>query len=1118
MIQLKRTIARAVAGVATVAACGTFAITAPNLALGQDTSANTVTTPTTPSQGIDTSEGLELGSGARVTSTVSINQVGVKEEALAAVKKWRQDALDTNVRWVVNGEEKTVADALTTMGISREEYLNPKWSYAMERLAIQRIAEVLSYELGHTRPNGGSPWTVSYNGVQSGSEILSWGDSTVAQAINHWATEKADWVGKTGGVTGHYTTLIDPKYSSYGFAGANQWRWAGEATTRSDNDNPTNWSGDLTFTLPMEASHFQNAELQTPVSLSVGQTHAIAMSEVYSGGQYDNDTNLRYILSLKSSDTNIVSVDGDKIVGIKPGTATITVASGDQTRDITVNVVAAKITSVSNPTGITVNSGTTVADLGLPTTVRAMFDNNTSDDVPVSWNELTAEQQQTLKARKGGSFTLSGTVVGWDKPLQITVTVSPATVVSADISNADKQVQTPSGTAPALAKQGQVVWSNGDTEMADVQWNAIEKSQYTKRDGGTFTVQGKLAGKTVAATVTVLPAKVSNIAPIAPVTTEAKTAPKLPETAKVTWSNGDTSDEQITWNITNADYAKRGENQISGTILTGTKHEQTVTTTLTVTAGIVKVNNPEAVTTPSGTNPKDQLPKQVTVTYADDESEQVAVTWADSSKDQYTQTKGGSYQLTGTVAGTTLPATITVHVTPATLETVDNPTAITVASGTKEADLQLPKTVVAHYSDGTAATVPVKWNALTDEQKEALAAKDEGSFALSGTAENKNVTLTIKVIAATITGIVSPDDITVDSGTTADRLQLPATVTVHWSNGSTSEAAVQWNALTDEQQATLNSIKGGSFTLSGDVAGYTKPQPRLLMRLFAAVTGAATSTDDVTITVHVTPATVRSIAPLPDVSTDSGVAPKLPETASVTWSNGQTTNESITWNKLDTALYSTRNASTFEVDGTAAGSPVKVTVKVHAAAIVSVVPQTQTVETIAGTAPTALPSATVTWSNGDTESVMPSWDAISDNAVAQAGEFTEQGTVTVDSQTFNVSVKVVVKAKEEPKPEPEQKPDSKPTDNQQAGKNSSTNQQSTPAKSATQSKPSTTLAATGAAIAAIVVLAVLALAVGIALRVRSAKSTAATQSQHTEEQFTVAKQFALVQQYKVKKH
>lgn len=710
---------------------------------------------------------------------------------------------------------------------------------------------------------------------------------------------------------------------------------------------------------------------------------------------------------------NITWANLDAVKANEVGDYTINGTAAGLDVSLTVHVVAAKITSVTAPDALTVESGTAEDALGLPSTVSATFDNGTTSDVDVTWPALDSAQKATLASRDGGTITLAGKVQGWDQDVPLTITVKAATITSVDIDAAAKTVTTKSGTAPQLATEGNVHWSNGEVTKEKVNWDAIDQAQYSKREGGEFDVNGTLHGEKVTTHVTVEPATVSTVAKVDPVSTDAKVAPKLPATVDVTWSNGEVTKENVSWNISESDYATRGSKEISGTVLTGTANEQSVAVTLTVSASITKVEDPQAVTTPSGTDPAANLPTQVTVTWSDDVTEKKAVTWPASTKEQYTQTKGGSYTLTGTVEGTSLPATITVNVEAATLDSVDNPEAITVPSGIKEADLKLPATVVAHYSDGNTAPVAVTWDALTDDQKVTLAATAEGSFTVAGKAEGKDVALTVNVTPATITSVDAPADIDVASGTAADALPLPTEVTVHWSNGAETKAAVTWSELTDGDKAILASITGGSFTLTGDVAGYTKPQARMLMRLMAAATGDK----DVTINVNVTAATPQSVDPLADVTTKSGVAPQLPEKATVTWSGGQTTEETVTWDDVDKALYSTRTGNTFEVNGLAASLPVKVTVTVEAATVSTVTAEKDTAETYVGE-PVWLPRANVTWSNGDTDTADVSWGSIEPEQLAAPGEFTLKGTAKVDGQEYEVSVKVVVKAKEEPTPEP----------------------------------------------------------------------------------------------------
>lgn len=188
-------------------------------------------------------------------------------------------------------------------------------------------------------------------------------------------------------------------------------------------------------------------------------------------------------------------------------TATATVEGKDVT--LTVKVVDVSITGVTNPAEITATSGATVAQLGLPATVKADLNNGTTADVAVRWANLSAEQAAILASREGGAFMLSGTVNGWDKPVTVKVTVSRASVTTAALAEEDAAVTTPSGTNPTLPATATVTWSNGDTTQETITWPELtdeQKAVVAARQGGSFTITGTVEGQDVTAKVTVSPA------------------------------------------------------------------------------------------------------------------------------------------------------------------------------------------------------------------------------------------------------------------------------------------------------------------------------------------------------------------------------------------------------------------------------------------------------------------------------------------------------------------------------------------------------------------------------------------------------------------------------------
>ena len=103
--------------------------------------------------------------------------------------------------------------------LTEEDYVPLKWSLSLEYIARVRAAESCLV-VSHTRPNGKSCFTVQApDNKQSYSEDLAWNWSdTIVSGVEQWYQEKYDWVNKTGEVTGHYTSMINPGYKYIGLA------------------------------------------------------------------------------------------------------------------------------------------------------------------------------------------------------------------------------------------------------------------------------------------------------------------------------------------------------------------------------------------------------------------------------------------------------------------------------------------------------------------------------------------------------------------------------------------------------------------------------------------------------------------------------------------------------------------------------------------------------------------------------------------------------------------------------------------------------------------------------------------------------------------------------------
>ena len=270
----------------------------------------------------DANLGVSLGSGATGYTVEYLYQNGAKDESLAAVTKWRQDALnDTSVKW----DGKTMRQYLADNNIAESDYLSPKWSNALERIAIQRAVEANSYTDGHTRLNGESAWTATYQGHGSSGEILAWGTHSFAGAMDMWAGEKADYVNQTGGVTGHYTTLINPYYKAYGFGAASSQEYglvyAGEATPSTGwDETPTNLQGEHTVEANLSVAKMeQGMSVNVPSTLAIGKTFMPIVKAYVYDGRFTMRT------TWTSSDDSIVAVRSDgSILGKAAGAVTLT--------------------------------------------------------------------------------------------------------------------------------------------------------------------------------------------------------------------------------------------------------------------------------------------------------------------------------------------------------------------------------------------------------------------------------------------------------------------------------------------------------------------------------------------------------------------------------------------------------------------------------------------------------------------------------------------------------------------------------------------------------------------------------------------------------------------------
>lgn len=203
----------------------------------------------------------------------------------------------------------------------------------------------------------------------------------------------------------------------------------------------------------------------------------------------------------------------------------------------------------------------------------------------------------------------------------------------------------------------------------------------------------------------------------------------------------------------------------------------------------------------------------------------------------------------------------------------------------------LPTTVKVTWLDGTVTNEAVTWSKgdFTNKSNKAKTVK------LTGTVANTTAKTTATITIHGIKGISSTKVIT-KSGILPS---LPKTLKVTWTDGSTSNEAVNWGNL---KAASFISSKQKDVKLTGTLT-------KTALKANATVTILA----------------VTKITS-PVILTTANQAPTMPATVQVRWSNNTVTNEKVQWDKIPVSSYTTTKDKSFTVKGKLMGIATALTV------------------------------------------------------------------------------------------------------------------------------------------------------------------------------------------------
>ena len=636
----------------------------------------------------------------------------------------------------------------------------------------------------------------------------------------------------------------------------------------------------------------------------------------------------------------------------------------------------------------------------LPETLTVTWSNGDVSDEPVAWDELDTSV--------AGTLTATGTIEGLSSPVTAQVTVKPLEVASVegqdvelDIASGEMNADALFAALPATAS---VSWSDGSVTEEPIAWSALpgeQEAALSSRGGAAFTLSGVVGETGVAASAQI------KVEPAAMVSAEEVPAqevwvggePALPAAVAVTWSNGDVTDEPVSWGA--ADTSQPGPLEVEGTV-EGLADPVVATVEVRAPEAVSAGDGgPLAASVPSGAGAADALaalPQTVPVSWSDGSVTEEPVAWAEPDEAQLaalSSREGGTVEVQGAVGETGQSVSATLEVAPAEPVSAQAPQAQEVWVGGEPA---LPETVAVTWSNGDVTDEPVSWGAADTSQPGPL--EVEGT--VEGLADPVVATVEVRAPEAVSAGDGGPLAASVPSGAgAADALAaLPQTVPVSWSDGSVTEEPVAWAEPDEAQLAALSSREGGTVEVQGAVGE----------------TGQSVSA-----TLEVAPAEPVSAQAPQAQEVWVGGAPELPETVSVTWSNGDVTDEPVAWGEADTS-----QPGALEVQGSVEGlaDPVVATVEVKAPEATAVEvsdAEAQALEVEPGAVPDLPATVQVSWSDGQTSEEPVVWDVPGAEEFVAGTDVKISGEVEATQQSVEVTVHV---KDEEPAPASQTEADS----------------------------------------------------------------------------------------------
>lgn len=316
-------------------------------------------------------------------------------------------------------------------------------------------------------------------------------------------------------------------------------------------------------------------------------------------------------------------------------------------------------------------------------------------------------------------------------------------------------------------------------------------------------------------------------------------------------------------------------------------------------------------------------------------------------------------------------------------------------------DATLPQTVTATYESGTTKQENVTWKLNGADAPATLVQLPAGSYEFEGTVDGTTQTVKQRVVVEAVTAdpaVVDPAAVNApdatktsnESGVTVESIDANPIVEKHvgadyygqtsyvkvkLSDGTETSAYVNWD---EKSQAAFDTVTEESeVPITGQIDGVSVNGNWITLAEPYKVSGV--------LKVYVP----RSTSNGSWVWTAAGIAPALPSSISVNYSNGQSYTCPVEWNEISADQY--QKEGTFVVEGHLKSYPSMLAQCTVAVRSVKSVQTELTCTTLTGEVPSLPYSASVVFDSGATEQIPVSWDSFDASLYSKVGSFTVKG-------------------------------------------------------------------------------------------------------------------------------